>query len=308
MKELPMLRPNKSRPRWHIVVFLAPALLLYSIVMVFPLLDTLRLSLFSSDGANFVGVSNYQRLFTDSQWWPYFWRALKNTVLFFLLHMVLQNPLGLLLAALLDSKNLRGRSIYRTLLFSPTMLSFVIVGFIWQLILSPTWGIAPAISDFLGIRYRPWLGLESTSLPTVALISIWQFVGIPMLFFMTALLAVPQDILEAARVDGASAWQLFWRVKFPLILPTVGIVSILTFIGNFNAFDLVYTAKGALAGPNFSTDLLGTFFYRTFYGFQLQLGDYAMGTTIAMVIFLIILFGSLLYLLVWQRKVVSYEL
>ncbi|WP_236706857.1 carbohydrate ABC transporter permease [Herpetosiphon geysericola] len=308
MKELPMLRPNKSRPRWHIAVFLAPALLLYSIVMVFPLLDTLRLSLFSSDGANFVGVSNYQRLFTDSQWWPYFWRALKNTVLFFLLHMLLQNPLGLLLAALLDSKNLRGRSIYRTLLFSPTMLSFVIVGFIWQLILSPTWGIAPAISDFLGIRYRPWLGLESTSLPTVALISIWQFVGIPMLFFMTALLAVPQDILEAARVDGASAWQLFWRVKFPLILPTVGIVSILTFIGNFNAFDLVYTAKGALAGPNFSTDLLGTFFYRTFYGFQLQLGDYAMGTTVAMVIFLIILFGSLLYLLVWQRKVVSYEL
>ncbi|KPL86842.1 ABC transporter permease [Herpetosiphon geysericola] len=303
-----MLRPNKSRPRWHIAVFLAPALLLYSIVMVFPLLDTLRLSLFSSDGANFVGVSNYQRLFTDSQWWPYFWRALKNTVLFFLLHMLLQNPLGLLLAALLDSKNLRGRSIYRTLLFSPTMLSFVIVGFIWQLILSPTWGIAPAISDFLGIRYRPWLGLESTSLPTVALISIWQFVGIPMLFFMTALLAVPQDILEAARVDGASAWQLFWRVKFPLILPTVGIVSILTFIGNFNAFDLVYTAKGALAGPNFSTDLLGTFFYRTFYGFQLQLGDYAMGTTVAMVIFLIILFGSLLYLLVWQRKVVSYEL
>ncbi|GAA5529152.1 sugar ABC transporter permease [Herpetosiphon gulosus] len=303
-----MLRPNKSRPRWHIAVFLAPALLLYSIVLVFPLLDTLRLSLFSSNGESFVGLSNYQRLFTDSQWWPYFWRALKNTVLFFILHMLLQNPLGLLLAALLDSKNLRGRSIYRTLLFSPTMLSFVIVGFVWQLILSPTWGIAPAISEFLGVRYRPWLGLESTSLPTVALISIWQFVGIPMLFFMTALLAVPQDILEAARVDGASAWQLFWRVKFPLILPTVGIVSILTFIGNFNAFDLVYTAKGALAGPNFSTDLLGTFFYRTFYGFQLQLGDYAMGTTIAVVIFLIILFGSLLYLLGWQRKVVTYEL
>ncbi|ABX06666.1 MAG TPA: sugar ABC transporter permease [Herpetosiphon sp.] len=303
-----MLRPNKSRPRWHIAVFLAPALLLYSIVMVFPLLDTLRLSLFSSNGESFVGLSNYQRLFTDSQWWPYFWRALKNTVLFFILHMVLQNPLGLLLAALLDSKNLRGRSIYRTLLFSPTMLSFVIVGFVWQLILSPTWGIAPAISEFLGVRYRPWLGLESTSLPTIALISIWQFVGIPMLFFMTALLAVPQDILEAARVDGASAWQLFWRVKFPLILPTVGIVSILTFIGNFNAFDLVYTAKGALAGPNFSTDLLGTFFYRTFYGFQLQLGDYAMGTTIAVIIFLIILFGSLLYLLGWQRKVVTYEL
>ncbi|HEX9371136.1 MAG TPA: sugar ABC transporter permease, partial [Roseiflexaceae bacterium] len=143
---------------------------------------------------------------------------------------------------------------------------------------------------------------------TLSLISIWQFVGIPMMLFLTALLSIPDELEEAARVDGATAWSTFWRVKFPLLLPTVGIVTVLTFVGNFNAFDLVYAVKGALAGPNFASDLLGTLFYRTFFGFQLQPGNPAMGTTVAMMIFLIILTGVLLYLFLWQRRVVTYEL
>jgi raffinose/stachyose/melibiose transport system permease protein len=102
--------------------------------------------------------------------------------------------------------------------------------------------------------------------------------------------------------------QVFLRVKLPLILPTVGIVGILTFVGNFNAFDLVYAVKGALAGPNFSTDLLGTLFYRTFFGYQLQLGNTTMGTTVATVMFLIILAGVGLYLFVIQRRIQRYEL
>ncbi|HEY1013341.1 MAG TPA: sugar ABC transporter permease, partial [Herpetosiphonaceae bacterium] len=257
---------------------------------------------------SFVGLENYRKLLTDAQWAPFFWRALRNTAVFFVIHMLVQNPIGLLLAALLDARVLRGRAVYRTLLFAPTILSFVIVGFIWQLILSPLWGIAPNLSKMAGIAYKPWLGLEGTALPAISLISVWQFVGIPMLLFTTALLAIPTELVEAARVDGANAWQVFWRIKFPLILPTVGMVSILTFIGNFNGFDLIYTVKGALAGPNFSTDVLGTFFYRTFYGFQLQLGNYAMGTTIAVMMFLIILLVTLIYLFVWQRRVLTHEL
>jgi raffinose/stachyose/melibiose transport system permease protein len=295
---------------WHIGVFLAPAVIIYSVVMIFPLIDSLRMSFFGSgqQAGQFVGLDNYRTLLTDEQWAPHFGRALRNNLFFFVLHLLIQNPLGLLLAALLDSRVLRGRGIYRTLLFAPTMLSFVIVGFVWQLILSPLWGIAPKVAPFFGIKYQAWLGLEATALPTLSLISVWQFVGIPMLLFTTALLSVPQELIEAARVDGASAWRIFWRIKFPLILPTVGIVTILTFIGNFNAFDLVYTVKGALGGPNFSTDLLGTFFYRTFFGFQLQASNFAMGTTIAVMIFLIILVGMLAYLFGWQRRVVSYEL
>lgn len=309
------MRQGRSRKPFptHIVVFLLPAVAIYSVFMIWPLLDSLRLSLVGSSGAEtgqFVGLQNYVTLLTDPQWAPRFWGALRNNLIFFAIHMLVQNPLGLLLAVLLNARVLRGRAVYRTLLFAPTMLSVVIVGFVWQLILNPLWGIAGGILELVGLQrlYQPWLGLPNTALPTLSLISVWQFVGIPMMLFLTALLAIPDELEEAARVDGAGAWSAFWRIKFPLILPTVGIVTVLTFVGNFNAFDLVYAVKGALAGPNFSTDLLGTLFYRTFFGFQLQPGNPPMGTTVAMMIFLIILSGVLLYLFVWQRRVLTYEL
>jgi raffinose/stachyose/melibiose transport system permease protein len=137
---------------------------------------------------------------------------------------------------------------------------------------------------------------------------VWQFVGIPMLLFYAALIGIPDELVEAARVDGANGWQIFWRIKFPLILPTVGIVGILTFVGNFNAFDLIYTIKGALAGPNFATDIMGTLFYRTFFGQQLQLGNPTMGATVAAMMFLIILSGVLIYMVLWQRRVQTIEM
>ncbi|MCB1810964.1 MAG: sugar ABC transporter permease, partial [Candidatus Competibacteraceae bacterium] len=123
-----------------------------------------------------------------------------------------------------------------------------------------------------------------------------------------ALLAIPDDLIDAGIVDGASHWRVFWYIKLPLILPTIGIVSILTFVANFNAFDLIYAVKGALAGPNFSTDIMGTFFYRTFFGFQLQVGDPTMGATVATLMFVIILLGVLLYLFGVQRRLTRYAL
>ncbi|RME70520.1 MAG: sugar ABC transporter permease [Chloroflexi bacterium] len=307
--------PSRRRKPFptHIIVFLAPATIIYTVFMIYPLLDSLRLSLYApaaSGGEMFVGLQNYITLLTDELWSPRFWGALRHNFVFFAIHILVQNPVGLLLAALLSSRRLRWRATYRTLLFTPTMLSFVIVGFIWQLILSPLWGIAGTILHTVGMGqfFKPWLGLESTALVTLSLISVWQFVGIPMMLFYAALLAIPDELIEAAYVDGATGWTVFWRIKFPLILPTVGIVTILTYVGNFNAFDLIYTTQSALAGPNFSTDILGTFFYRTFFGFQLQLGNPTMGATIAGMMFLIILLGVLLYLFGWQRRIQVYEI
>ena len=99
----------------------------------------------------------------------------------------------------------------------------------------------------------------------------------------------------------------FWKIKLPLILPSIGIISVLTFVANFNAFDLIYAAQGALAGPDFSTDILGTFMYRTFFGFQLQLGDPHMGSAIASAMFGIILIGVCIYLFGIQRRLRSYQ-
>jgi raffinose/stachyose/melibiose transport system permease protein len=293
----------------HIVVFLAPAVLVYTIFMIIPLLDSLRLSFLSNESREFVALQNYVTLLTDDLWSDQFWNAFRNNIRFFVIHMFVQNPIALFLAALLSRRTLRGTNIYRTVFFMPTVLSVVIIGFIWQLILSPLWGITEGFMAFFGLEeyFQPWLGLESTALNTISLISVWQFVGIPLLLFYAALISIPDELVEAAYVDGATSWTVFWRVKFPLILPTVGIVAILTFVGNFNAFDLVYTIKGALAGPNFSTDIMGTLFFRTFFGQQLQLGNAAMGATVAAMMLLIILAGVLIYLAGWQRRITTYE-
>jgi raffinose/stachyose/melibiose transport system permease protein len=313
MQGAPHKPAGSKRFPTHILVFLLPATLVYTVFMVYPLFDSMRLSLFTTNGAgleSYVGLQNYVMLLTDELWSPRFWGALKNNFIFFFIHMVVQNSIGLMLAALLTSRTVRGVGFFRTVYFMPTMLSFVIVGFIWQLILSPLWGVAESLMAAVRLEqfFKPWLGLESSALITLSLISVWQFIGIPMMLFYAALIAIPDELVEAAVVDGASGWQIFWRIKFPLILPAVGIVFILTYVGNFNAFDLVYTTQGALASPNYSTDLMGTLFYRTFFGQQLQLGNPAMGATVATMMFFIILIGVLIYTFFWQRRVGSYEL
>lgn len=303
----PIRRPR----RWHIGVFLLPAFIVYSAVMILPLIETLRLSLFNTvDGQPaFVGLGNFKVLFGDERWAADFWNALKNNVIFFIIHMLVQNPIGVALAAMLSIPKLRFAAFYRTAIFLPTLLSFVIVGFIWKLILSPIWGVSPYLMDLVGLKsfFSPWLGKPNSALIAVSLISVWQYVGIPMMLIYAALLNIPEEVIEAAECDGVTGWSQFWKIKLPLILPAIGIISILTFVGNFNAFDLVYTVQGALAGPDKSTDILGTLLYRTFFGFQLQLGDRSMGATIATVMFLIILAGVSLYLFAIQRRMRRYQ-
>ena len=305
------MRNRSFRP--HIAVFLAPAFAVYTLFLIYPLIASLALSFFGDTpdgGRAFVGLANLRRLLTDARWAPSFWNAVGNNALFFVVHLLVQNPIGLLLASLLSSQQLRGRGAYRTVLFLPTMLSVVIVGFVWQLILSPIWGVAEGFLVALGQGdwFQPWLGLESSALVTLSLISVWQFYGIPMMLFYVALIGIPRELTESARVDGAGAWRVFWRIKFPLILPVLGVVTVLTFVGNFNAFDLIYTTQGVLAGPDFSTDILGTFFFRTFFGQQLQLGNPTMGATVATMMFAIILSGVLIYMGIWRRRVQTYEL
>jgi raffinose/stachyose/melibiose transport system permease protein len=300
-----------KRPfRWHIFVFLAPAVLVYTAIMILPLAGTLQLSLFRNieQAQVFVGFENFRRLFGDPNWSVNFWNALRNNVWFFI-HMVVQNPIGVLLAALLSSPRLRFSAFYRTAIFVPTILSFVIVGFAWKLILSPLWGVAPNLMDLVGLKslFTPWLGKEQYALTTLSLISVWQFVGIPMMLIYAALLSIPEEVIEAAECDGITGMSQFWKIKLPLILPSIGIISILTFVGNFNAFDLIYTAQGALAGPNYSTDILGTFLYRAFFGFQLQIGDPNMGAAIATMMFLIILGGVCVYLFLVQTRLRRYQ-
>jgi raffinose/stachyose/melibiose transport system permease protein len=291
--------------------FLAPAVIVYTVFSIYPLFATIFNSLYQlqPDGSYlFSSFRNFNILLTDTTWSVPFWNAFRNNCYFFLIHMCVQNPIGLTLAALLSLRQLRLRAAYRTLIFMPTMLSVVVVGFSWQLILSPLWGISKTLLQAVGLGslFAPWLGQESTALITISLISVWQFVGIPMILIYTALLAIPEELIDAATVDGLNQFQAFVWVKLPLIWPTIGLVSVLTFVNNFNAFDLIYAVKGALAGPNFSVDIMGTLFYRTFFGNQLQNGDVSMGSTIATMMLFVILIGVMVYLFLIQRRIQRY--
>ena len=311
----PLSQVVASMPRGRFLalmaLFLGPAVATYTLFSIYPLIATMELATYTTDrsGAyHFVGTANFVTLLTDAVWSQPFWNAVKNNLVFFAVHMAVQNPIGIALAGLLSLPGLKLKSLYRTIIFLPTMLSVVIVGFSWNLILSPLWGVAEGALKAVGLGswFAPWLGLPSTALVTLALISVWQFVGIPLMLIYAALLNIPDELIDAARVDGLGHFRIFWHIKLPLVLPTIGLVSILTFVGNFNAFDLIYTVKGAKAGPNFASDILGTFFYRTFFGDQLQLGNPTMGAAVATVMFFIILIGVCVYLFVVQRRMRRY--
>ena len=145
--------------RWYILVFLAPATLIYTVFAIYPIAESLRLSLFQAGEGEgvFVGLANYARLVGEPYWAEQFWNAFKNNVLLFLMHMIIQNPIALALAALLSVPTLKGAAAYRTIFFLPTLLSVVVVGFVWQLILSPLWGITPDAMNALGSArwFRP---------------------------------------------------------------------------------------------------------------------------------------------------------
>lgn len=311
---MPRLPIRTRKPfRAYLLVFIAPALVVYSVFFVLPLVDSMRLSFFRPSELGgplaWVGLRNYIDLVTTDPWATRFWGALRHNAVFFVIIMLVQNPIGMTLAALLDARLLRGRAVYRTVLFAPAMLSVVVSGFVWKLMLSPIWGVVHEIMQGIGIGslFRPWLGLEKTALVTLSLISSWQYFGIPMMLFLAALVGVPDELIDSARVDGASAWGCFWRIQFPLIMPTVGIVTVLTFTGTLNAFDLVFSVQSLFANPNYATDLLGTFFYRTFFGAVATSANPTMGATVGMAIFLIIMAGVLLYLFTWQRRMLTFE-
>jgi raffinose/stachyose/melibiose transport system permease protein len=286
------------RPFW--LFYILPGLLVYLAFMALPLVNSLRLSFFTGSGFqinNFIGFDNYRRLFFDPDISGQFWNAFRNTWAFFAITMLVQNTLGLGFALLLSNKGLRGAGAFRTLIFIPATIAIVVCGFLWKLLLDPNWGSINLLLKSVGLGKfaLPWLGLEQTTLPIITLVSSWEWMGIPTMIFLAALQSIPDDFFEAAQIDGASGWQVFRFVKLPLLLPMVGVVSILTFTGNFNAFDIVYAMAGANGAPNFSADILGTYFYRTGIAGKHPVGipDMGLGAAVAAIIFVVLLLGVL---------------
>jgi len=274
------------------MLYILPALTVYLLFMVYPLLDSVRLSFYSGNfaGRVFVGFENYIRLFTDPVRSERFFNAFGNTWYFFAIHMVVQNCLGLLFAVILTQPGMKGSRIYQTIIFIPTTLAVLVTGYLWKLMLNPIWSEGVLTSMGLGNLAQPWLGTQATALTAVSLVSSWHWMGIPTIMFIAALRGINEELYEAADIEGASAFQVFRHIKLPLIAPVVGIITILTFVNNFNAFDIVLSMQGVNGPPGFSTDLIGTLFYRTGIAGQHPIGipEPGMGAAIATIMFVML--------------------
>lgn len=291
-----VLNPRAGYWVWYIL----PALLFYAVFMAYPLLDSIRLSLYTggSTARVFVGFNNYITLFANSEYSTRFWNAFGNTCGFFVLHMLVQNVLGIIFAVLLTNPKMRGRKFYQTVIFIPTTFAVLVTGYLWKLLLNPVWSKGLLTAMGLPSLARPWLGLENTALIFVSLISCWQWIGIPTMMFVAALQGISDDIYEAADIEGASGRDVFWHIKLPLIKPVVGMITILTFVNNFNAFDIVFATETANGAPAYRTDLIGTLFYRLGIAGQHPVGipDPGMGATIATITFIMLAAVSLIIL------------
>ena len=285
--------PRRPAPPFPVLaVFLAPALMLYSVFVVYPLFSALQYSLFDWAGTArgaFVGLDNFVGLFTTFPLDEQLLRAFGHNVVFFLGTMMIQNTLGLTFAVLLHRRRIT-RRLFQTLYTLPYLVSPLVVGYLWVLMLRPQFGLLNALFEAVGLDAlsQPWLGQPDTALPVVILINAWQWVGFPMLLFGAALGAIPEEYDAAARVDGASPWQAFSRVTLPLLTPTIGTVTVLTFIGSFNLFALAYAVGGSQGAPGGSLDVLGLVFYRTAF----EGGVNAIGTSSALaVLMFVFIFG-----------------
>ena len=288
------------------VRYILPAFLVYALFMAYPLVDSVRLSLYTgTTGAReFVGFANYVRLYTDSVVSVRFWNAFKNTWVFFAFHMFLQNVMGILFAVVLTNRTMRGRQFYQTIIFIPCTIAVLVTGYLFKLMLNPIWAGNTLKSMGLGFLVHPWLGDTGTALPVVSMVSVWQWVGIPTMMFVAAFQGISDDLIEAASIEGANGMQQFFRIKLPLILPVVGMIAILTFVSNFNAFDVIYSMETADGAPSYTTDLIGTLFYRYGVAGQHPIGipEPGVGAAISTTVFAMLLCGVIPTLKLTQVK------
>ncbi len=250
-----MSRVHTSKAERRALAWLGvPALALYLLVAVGPVLAAGVLSVFDWDGVGrmtFVGGANYLRALGAD---PIFARSFWQNMIYVLVTLVVEVGFGLAFAAALQAK-LPGAGFFRALFFSPMVLSMVVVGLLWGFVLNPDFGLLNAALRRMGwgSAARPWLGEEGSALLAVSLVSGWRFAGFYMALFAAGLRRVPTEILDAARLDGASEPVVFGRVTAPMLAPVTAVALLLCVTGGFQAFDLFYVMTNG--GPFHGTEI-----------------------------------------------------
>jgi raffinose/stachyose/melibiose transport system permease protein len=260
--------------------FLLPALVIYGVFALYPMVDALWLSFFDWDGVSpdrdWVGLENYVQILTRD---PVFWTAVQNSLIWVVLSLIIPTALGLGFAVALDQK-LRGRNVLRAALYLPAIIASIAVATMWSWMYNPVFGLVNATLEAIGLEglIQDWLGDPDIALYSILAAYVWQSTGVAMVLFLAGLQNVPSDLKEAARVDGANHRQTFRAVTFPALMPTFVVVTVLSIISSLKVFDLVYGMTGG--GPAQSTQVLALWSYTQSF----RLHDYGNGMAVAMVL------------------------
>jgi multiple sugar transport system permease protein len=278
--------------------FLLPSLLGFLAFLLFPLVASLALSFTNWQLLNppkFLGLANYIRLFTVD---PSFWRALLNTVFYTAEYLVLNIVLAVGMAVWISSLRW-GKRFFRLIFFLPTFTPMIGASLVWVLIFTPG-GLMDWVVQSLGLPIPNLLVDPAWAMQAIVIVSLWSGFGYNLLLFGAALESIPQTYLDAAQIDGATAWQRFWRIKLPLISPTLFFGTVMTAITALQVFDQVYSMTRG--GPGVATATLGFFIYQN--GFSTYRMGYA--SSIAWVMFVIIM-ALTAFQFRMQRKWVHYD-
>jgi raffinose/stachyose/melibiose transport system permease protein len=294
-------RRRRSSPAGAPAIWFAvPALLIYGLIVIYPSLAGAAYAFTDWSGigkASWVGLENFKRLFTD----PQSFGALKNTLKLTVFIVVVQNFIGLLLALGVHTR-IKSRFVLRTIFFAPAVLSPVVLAFLWKYLFNP----APdaglnALLGFFGLDFlqQNWLGDPSVALWAIGITVVWMFAGYSMVIFLAALQGIPQELEEAASLDGAGRFQRFWHVVLPLIAPAMTINLTLSTIGGLKLFDQVFAITNG--GPGYATETLSTLIYKQAFVF----GKYGYSTAVALVLALLVSTLALIQMRYLQSREVS---
>ena len=274
--------PSKPENRRLTVwLMLGPAVIYCIVFSSYPLNHSLRLSFTDLTGTagtgNWVWLQNYGYLLTD----PLFWNAAKNSAIMVTLAVALQVVLGVALAMFFKLE-LRGSWIVRGILLLPMLMTPIVVGVMWRALLNPDWGMVDWTIRAIGLTPPDWLGSVDMAMVTLVLVDSWQWTPFVFVIVFARLQALPQDVFEAASVDGAGAWRTFWNITLPMLMPAVVFAAIFRAVDAFRSFDLIYGLS--YGGPARGTTTLAFFSFQN--GFQFQNYGYAAAVAYSMLLIL----------------------
>lgn len=269
MRIISNLGKRQRKHIWYCWLFVTPNLIFYALFQGWPILINWYYAMLDWSGLNanmkFVGLANFKELITD----PYFWNAYKNSFIFMVSAVPIGLILSLLIAVILNNPLLKLSKLYRTIIFIPVVTTASVIGIIMVFIWSSDGGVNYLLSK-LGLMDVPlnWLSDPKYAMLTVVIIYIWKNLGMNMIYWIAGLQGIPQELYEAAKVDGANSVKTFFHITLPLIVPVGMVIALLNVAGSLKVFDLIKTMTNG--GPFYATDVVSTYIYR--YAFSSEIG------------------------------------